>query len=68
WFQADFIVVDSAEGPQHTDVVAANKCRSSGAQYLRITPADLRVDTIIAQSSLRGVVRIGFFSNVGRCF
>ncbi|KHJ76183.1 hypothetical protein OESDEN_24197, partial [Oesophagostomum dentatum] len=44
--KADFIVVDSVEGPQHTDVVAANKCRSNGAQYLRISPADLRTDTI----------------------
>ncbi|CAJ0604519.1 unnamed protein product [Cylicocyclus nassatus] len=50
--KADFIVVDSAEGPQHTDVVAANKCRSNGAQYLRITPADLRVDTISVPEDL----------------
>ncbi|KAL6737927.1 hypothetical protein Aduo_011529 [Ancylostoma duodenale] len=50
--KADFIVVDSVDGPQHTDVVAANKCRSNGAQYLRITPADLRTDTISVPEDL----------------
>ncbi|PIO65100.1 KH domain protein [Teladorsagia circumcincta] len=43
--KADFIVVDSVEGPQHTDVVAANKCRN-GAVYTQVSAADLRTDSI----------------------
>uniref|UniRef100_A0A7I4Y1A5 DUF2213 domain-containing protein n=1 Tax=Haemonchus contortus TaxID=6289 RepID=A0A7I4Y1A5_HAECO len=43
--KADFIVVDSVEGPQHTDVVAANKCRN-GAVYTQFSAADLRTDSI----------------------
>ncbi|KAK5978491.1 KH domain protein [Trichostrongylus colubriformis] len=43
--KADFIVVDSVEGPQHTDVVAANKCRN-GAVYAQVNAASLRTDSI----------------------
>ncbi|WKY08219.1 hypothetical protein Q1695_007594 [Nippostrongylus brasiliensis] len=49
--KAEFIVVDSIEGPQHTDVVAANKCRN-GAQYTRITAAELRTETISVPEDL----------------
>ncbi|KJH48440.1 KH domain protein [Dictyocaulus viviparus] len=50
--KADFIVVDSIDGPQHTDVVAANKCRPSGSQYLRVTAGDLRTGSISVPEDL----------------
>ncbi|KAJ1356731.1 Synaptic functional regulator fmr1 [Parelaphostrongylus tenuis] len=50
--KADFIVVDSIDGPHHTDVVAASKCRPSGTHYLRLTAADLRTSTIAVPEDL----------------
>ncbi|KAE9419113.1 hypothetical protein Angca_002254, partial [Angiostrongylus cantonensis] len=50
--KADFIVVDSIDGPHHTDVVAANKCRPSGTHYLRVAPGDLRTSVISVPEDL----------------
>ncbi|VDM61302.1 unnamed protein product [Angiostrongylus costaricensis] len=50
--KADFIVVDSIDGPHHTDVVAANKCRPSGTHYLRVAAGDLRTSVISVPEDL----------------